>query len=150
MSTVYQQGTLALALPLTGVVNVASVPQRSPFRYAGGKTWLIPRIRQWLTSVQPRPAHLIEPFAGGAIVGLTAAAEGLAGAVTLVEMDNDVAAVWATIISGDGTALGKRIVDFDLTLENVQAILARQSADVADRAFATIIKNRVNRGGILA
>ena len=23
------------------VVNVASVPQRSPFRYPGGKTWLI-------------------------------------------------------------------------------------------------------------
>jgi hypothetical protein len=30
------------------VVNVASVPQRSPFRYAGGKTWLIPKIQQWL------------------------------------------------------------------------------------------------------
>ena len=25
-----------------GIVNVASVPQRSPFRYPGGKTWLIP------------------------------------------------------------------------------------------------------------
>lgn len=24
------------------VVNVASVPQRSPFRYPGGKTWLVP------------------------------------------------------------------------------------------------------------
>ena len=23
------------------VVNVASVPQRSPFRYPGGKTWLV-------------------------------------------------------------------------------------------------------------
>jgi len=24
------------------IVNVAMVPQRSPFRYPGGKTWLIP------------------------------------------------------------------------------------------------------------
>ena len=24
-------------------VNVASVPQRSPLRYPGGKTWLVPR-----------------------------------------------------------------------------------------------------------
>jgi len=30
------------------VVNVASVPQRSPFRYPGGKTWLIPVVRKWL------------------------------------------------------------------------------------------------------
>lgn len=33
------------------VVNVASVPQRSPFRYPGGKTWLIPVVRKWLKSV---------------------------------------------------------------------------------------------------
>ena len=31
-------------------VNVASVPQRSPFRYPGGKTWLVPHIRRWLGS----------------------------------------------------------------------------------------------------
>ena len=30
------------------IINVASVPQRSPFRYPGGKTWLIPTVRQWL------------------------------------------------------------------------------------------------------
>lgn len=28
------------------VVNVASVPQRSPFRYPGGKTWLVPVVRK--------------------------------------------------------------------------------------------------------
>lgn len=53
----------------TEIVNVASVPQRSPFRYPGGKTWLVPLIRQWLISLPKRPAELIEPFAGGAIVG---------------------------------------------------------------------------------
>lgn len=148
MATGYQQRTLPF--PLTGVVNVASVPQRSPFRYAGGKTWLIPRIRQWLAGVQPQPRHLVEPFAGGAIVGLTAAAEGLAEKVTLVELDADVAAVWETLIAGDGLALGQRIVDFELTLEHVRAELASRPANVADRAFATIVKNRVNRGGILA
>lgn len=140
----------ALPLPLTGVVNVASVPQRSPFRYAGGKTWLIPRIRQWLADVRPKPRHLVEPFAGGGIVGLTAAAKDLVGRVTLVELDADVAAVWETIIAGDGLALGQRIVDFELTPERVRAELASNPASVADRAFATILKNRVNRGGILA
>ena len=32
----------------TEPVNVASVPQRSPFRYPGGKTWLVPYVRSWL------------------------------------------------------------------------------------------------------
>jgi hypothetical protein len=55
------------------VVNVSSVPQRSPFRYAGGKTWLIPKIRQWLHYHGSVGKELIEPFAGGGIVSLTAA-----------------------------------------------------------------------------
>src|SRR5215475_1839398 len=54
----------------TEPVNVASVPQRSPFRYPGGKTWLVPYIRSWLASRGGRASLLIEPFAGGGIVGL--------------------------------------------------------------------------------
>ncbi|NEQ56097.1 MAG: hypothetical protein F6K53_01230 [Moorea sp. SIO4A1] len=47
------------------VINVASVPQRRPFRYAGGKTWLIPQIRQWLYNKGGTDKELFEPFAGG-------------------------------------------------------------------------------------
>jgi len=36
------------------IINVASVPQRSPFRYPGGKTWLIPTVRQWLNKKTKR------------------------------------------------------------------------------------------------
>jgi site-specific DNA-adenine methylase len=82
------------------IINVASVPQRSPFRYPGGKTWLVPFIRQWLTSMPQCPAEFIEPFAGGAIIGLTVAFEKLADHVTLVEIDEEVASVWKTIIYG--------------------------------------------------
>lgn len=52
------------------VINVASVPHRSPFRYPGGKTWLVPHVRRWLTSVSSLPREFVEPFAGGAIGGL--------------------------------------------------------------------------------
>ena len=75
------------------VVNVASVPQRSPFRYPGGKTWLVPRIRSWFRSMKQKPKLLVEPFAGGGIVGLTVAFEQLAPKVLLVELDEDVASV---------------------------------------------------------
>src|ERR1041385_1910046 len=84
------------------VVNVASVPQRSPFRYPGGKTWLIPYIRRWLGRLESRPAEFIEPFAGGGIVGITVAAERLVEHVTMIEIDPEVAAVWHTIFCDEG------------------------------------------------
>jgi len=143
-------------LPLFGgldasqIVNVASVPQRSPFRYPGGKTWLVPFVRQWLISMPKRPAEFIEPFAGGAIVGLSVAFEQLAGHVTLVELDEQVAAVWKTIIHGDYEWLANRIINFDLTHEHVDHILAQTQVSLEEMAFQTILRNRINRGGILA
>lgn len=136
--------------PLDKIINVASVPQRSPFRYPGGKTWLVPHLRRWLRSTPQRPSVFVEPFAGGGICSLTVAAEGLADHIVMVELDDDVAAVWETIISGDGNALAERIASFDLTLENVQEELATTPSSTLDRAFRTILRNRVNRGGILA
>src|SRR6478735_3054796 len=84
----------------TVVINVASVPQRSPFRYPGGKTWLIPTVRQWLRQEQKCISELIEPFAGGGIVSLTAAFEKLADHIKMVEMDEEIAAVWEIILNG--------------------------------------------------
>jgi hypothetical protein len=48
--------------PSEKIVNVASVPHRSPFRYPGGKTWLVPRVRRWLLSPPKRPNEFIELF----------------------------------------------------------------------------------------
>jgi DNA adenine methylase len=130
------------------VINVASVPQRSPFRYPGGKTWLVPRIRQWL---KPPVGEFIEPFAGGGIVSLTVAAEQLARHVTMVELDEEVAAVWKAIIEdGDGLWLGEQIVGFVLTHVSLNEMLAKETRSVRERAFQTILKNRTFRGGILA
>ncbi|MEO5329390.1 MAG: DNA adenine methylase [Magnetococcus sp. THC-1_WYH] len=132
------------------IVNVASVPQLSPFRYPGGKTWLVPEIRQWLSSKKTRPSELIEPFAGGGIVSLTVANERLADHVTMIELDPDVAAVWHTIFSDDAAWLADRILGFELTIDTVQATLALTAESVRDHAFQTILRNRINHGGILA
>src|SRR5712671_1893942 len=103
----------------TKPINVASVPQRSPFRYPGGKTWLVPYIRDWLKSKNVPPARLIEPFAGGAIVSLTAAFERLARHVIFAEMDEGVAAVWRIVLNGQAEWLAKQILNFEVTLETV-------------------------------
>lgn len=133
------------------IVNVASVKHRSPFRYPGGKTWLVPRIRAWLSTENNCDKDFIEPFAGGAIVGLSVAFEQLARHVTLVELDERVAAVWKTIIETEhGPWLADQIRAFNLTTENIDALLATKEPTLPDRAFQTIVLNRINRGGILA
>lgn len=134
------------------VVNVASVKHRSPFRYPGGKTWLVPQIRRWLGSSNGSAKHLIEPFAGGAIVSLSALFDGLVERVTLIEKDHNVGAVWQTIVDGGAPDLAEKIVKFDLTEVNVQKLLNDTFApeDIPNRAFATIVRNRVQRGGIMA
>jgi DNA adenine methylase len=132
------------------VINVASVPQRSPFRYPGGKTWAIPVVRKWLTQEKKTVDLLIEPFAGGGIVGLTAVAENLANQVELIELDPEVAAVWLTVTGPDNEWLANRIASFAFSADTVKAELSREPANTREVAFCTILKNRVNHGGILA
>lgn len=130
-------------------VNVASVPLRSPFRYPGGKTWLIPRIRQWLYNVE-KPELLIEPFAGGGIVSLSVAFENMADHVLMVELDDEIAAVWQTILSKEYQWLVDQILNFDMTIENVKERISSPPANTKEKAFITILKNRTYHGGILA
>ena len=132
------------------IINVASVPQRSPFRYPGGKTWLIPTVRQWLKQESKIAKELIEPFAGGAIVSLTAAFEKMAEHITMVEMDEEIAAVWEVILNGKNKWLADKIYSYDLTHANVKAELENPDKKLQDIAFCTILKNRVFHGGILA
>ncbi|MEO8151191.1 MAG: DNA adenine methylase [Bacteroidia bacterium] len=132
------------------IINVASVPQRSPFRYPGGKTWLIPTVRKWLKQEHKSVNLLIEPFAGGGIVSLTAAFEKLANHVTMVEMDEEVAAVWEVILNGKNQWLADKIFSFNLNHENVKLELDNPDKQLHDIAFCTILKNRIFHGGILA
>lgn len=132
------------------IINVASVPQRSPFRYPGGKTWLIPIVRQWLKQENTLVKELIEPFAGGGIVSLTAAFENMAEHITMVEIDEEISAVWEVILNGKNQWLADKIYSYDLTHANVKAKLENPNKELQDIAFCTILKNRVFHGGILA
>ena len=131
-------------------VNVASVPQRSPFRYPGGKTWFVPTFRAWMKNLYPRPKTLVEPFAGGGIISLTALFEKLVDHAVMVELDEDIAAVWTTVVKGNASWLAKRIIEFNLTKESVINEIRRTDVDVKEKAFQTILKNRTFHGGILA
>ena len=135
-----------------GIVNVASVPKLSPFRYPGGKTWFIPYIRQWLSphvrqkhNLTPvSPEHFIEPFLGGGSISLTVASERLVKNTTMVEIDADVAAVWHTVLNiDDAEWLVNRILSYSLTIGNVEALFNDVPLAARERAFQTIVRNRV-------
>lgn len=144
------QATPSLFHRLDSVVNVASVTQRSPFRYPGGKTWLVPQVRRWLASLPEKPAEFIEPFAGGGSVGLDTGFEGLADHVTLVELDAHVASVWQSIFGGQGERLADRVREFEPTIRTVTAVLRSTPRSRLDLAFQTLLRNRVQHGGIMA
>lgn len=103
-----------------------------------------------MTSLPTRPALLFEPFAGGGIISLTAAFEQLADRVLMVELDEQIAAVWKTILNEDSEWLAKRILTFELTVESAREELSRKPKSRREFAFQTILKNRTAHGGILA
>ncbi len=135
---------------LSPPVNVASVPHRSPFRYPGGKTWFVPAFRRWMQSLEKPANVLVEPFAGGATIALTAVCENWVDHAVLVELDPDVAAVWQCVCHGDAPLLAQMILGFEFSYESVKLALEKVPSDHLERAFITILRNRTFHGGILA
>jgi DNA adenine methylase len=130
-------------------VNVSKVRQLSPFRYPGGKTWLVPEIKKWIKEISKRPKYFVEPFTGGGIISLTIAAEKLAQKVIMVEIDQEVSSVWKTIFE-EPEFLCNKIKSFEVNIDNVKAILHNKPDSVYELGFRTIVKNRTHHGGKLA
>lgn len=122
----------------------------SPFRYPGGKSRLREIIITWIGQLGFRPTHFVEPFAGGASVGLAVAELDLADHVTLAEIDPDVGAVWEVIFNGRATAFADRIAQFHLTRSTAAEVIAANPTDHLDRAFRCLLLNRISRAGIMA
>ena len=68
----------------------------------------------------------------------------------MVELDRDVAAVWRVCLGDGAEWLARRILDFELSPDNVQAVIEEENLPLEAHAFKTILRNRVNHGGILA
>jgi site-specific DNA-adenine methylase len=118
----------------------------SPLRYPGGKRPFLRIARAWLSGLH-RTEHLVEGFAGGASVGLTALCEGYVDRLTLIELDADIAHFWATVFSSDGDELAKRI-ERTPTVAAAHALLGSAPVDDVDRALHTLIENRLGYNGI--
>lgn len=126
--------------------HVLRETHRSPLRYPGGKTWLLPHVRHWLR--RREAVEMVEAFAGGASVALCAVAEGLVRRSHVVERNRDLAAFWRCA-TGD-PRLCNRIIDFDPTPENVMRIADETPATDLDAGFRALVLNRTRHNGIIA
>lgn len=142
----FEQADIKHAKP----INVASVPQRSIFRYPGGKTWLVPVVRTWLKSFDTKKSTFIEPFLGGGIISLTVAFENLAKHIVSSELDEEIAAVWHVLLSEENSKLAKKILEFDMNIDDLKTELSKPPKPMLQKAFQTVLKNRTYHGGILA
>lgn len=111
----------------------------------------MPEIRAWLRGLPRKPEIFVEPFAGGGIASLTVVFEDLADRAVMVELDHQVAAVWKVILR-EGPWLAEKIRNYEMSIAHVRETLAIQPDpdDLRTVAFQTILRNRVQRGGIMA
>ncbi len=120
----------------------------SPLRYPGGKSWLTEHIDSWLRQ-SGAVDHFVEPFAGGANVGLYVLATGLVERLTLVEKDPVLIEFWQAVLD-ESDLLVNHILCFDATEGNLAEVLMNTGATRSERAFRALVRNRVARGGVLA
>jgi DNA adenine methylase len=90
------------------------------------------------------PTFVLEPFAGGAVVGLSLLDKNLIRSLVLVEKDPFVAAFWKTALSDSHFA--DRVERFRCTRQNVERVCDNPDRDPA---FWTLVKNRCSVGGSL-
>lgn len=83
-------------------------------------------------------------------MSLTAVAENLVDKALMVELDDSVASVWQAILNGHAAWLADKVMSFELTVETVQGELRKRPRTEHTKAFQTLLRNRVSRGGILA
>jgi len=131
------------------IPNVSQVPQYSPLRYPGGKTRWYPFFKRWLIQNQ-HVDTLVEPFAGGASMGLAAAIDNLVDRVVLAELNPRIAAFWYTVFHGHAEWLIDRILNFEVTRENVLSLMEQDDLTVREQGFLFFLHNRTSRGGITA
>jgi DNA adenine methylase len=104
-----------------------------------------------MASQPTKPTRYVEPFAGGAGVGLRLLFDEYADEIVLNDLNTGIVAFWRCVF-GEAETLLERLEAADVTVEEwhrQHAVYENKDADVADLGFATFFLNRTNRSGIL-
>lgn len=132
---------------------MSRVPARylSPLRYPGGKGRLSQFVASLLERQHPRPTRYVEPFAGGAGVGLRLLVDEYVDEIVINDLNPGVAAFWRAVFQRPDELL-RRLKSCDVTVaewEKQRAVYLAAPSDDVDLGFALFFLNRTNRSGIL-
>lgn len=124
----------------------------TPLRYPGGKSQFYKQVANILNSNNIVNATYVEPFAGGAGVGLKLLMNNLVNDIIINDLDKAIYAFWYTVIHHNKWML-KKINETEVSIEEwkKQRLIYLQSNDYSlkELGFATLFLNRCNRSGIL-
>jgi len=128
------------------------VPFYSPLRYPGGKRRLTSAVTQLLDANELNDVIYVEPFAGGAAIGLALLLEEFASTIHINDLSRPVYAFWHTVLH-DTKELCRRIEHAKLTVpewrRQRKIYEERETAQLDDLGFAALYLNRTNRSGII-
>ena len=128
------------------------MPFYSPLRYPGGKRRLAPAVTQLLDANRLKNVTYVEPFAGGAAIGLALLLEEYASTIHINDLSRPVYAFWHAVLH-DTKDLCRRIEGAQLTVpewrRQRKVYEDRESAQLDDLGFAALYLNRTNRSGII-
>lgn len=125
----------------------------TPLRYPGGKRRLTAVVRWLIEKNGLEGAEYIEPFAGGAAVGLALLYEGKVSKIHLNDLSRPVYAFWHSVLhQTDQLCAGIERVPVTMGEWYKQRSIFDQheQADLLDVGLATFFLNRTNRSGILS
>jgi DNA adenine methylase len=132
---------------------ISRVPARylSPLRYPGGKGRLAKFVAHLLSQQRPRATRYVEPFAGGAGVGLRLLVDEHVDEIVINDLNPGIAAFWRSVFERSDELLEK-LTTCEVTVDEwhrQRAVYLDEPVDDVDFGFALFFLNRTNRSGIL-
>lgn len=126
------------------------VTLKSPYRYAGGKSKLLPQIMEHLDTIVKDSDTYVEPFVGGGSVFLEVVNRYPNKTFYLNDKNYGVASFWSIVTGGNDKCLTDliKLIDQQPTVNLHDKLRKNKSDDPVMAAYKSIFFNRCNFSGI--
>ena len=123
----------------------------SPLRYPGGKSKLVPYVREVIRLNGLEGGAYVEPFAGGAGIAWDLLLNGLVDEVHINDLNDSIYSFWFSVLNLSDD-LCQMIDEVSVTVEKwheQREIYKSNSASILEKGFSLFFLNRTNRSGII-